>query len=140
MTPYVINGRIRNRKLTCTYIENCLQYLKIHRFKTKFIEITFSNDIDGALGLCHYDDCGVEVHIARICPDTGRMLTWCEMMKTLGHELIHAKQFLRKQLTYDHGLVWKGITPVDVDYDHTPWELEAYLIEDELFFKCYPNK
>ena len=61
-----------------------------------------------------------------------------EMMSTLCHEMIHAKQYLRKELSAD-GDKWKGKTfkvgPRDVFALKSPWEKEAYKLEEKIFKK-----
>jgi len=59
-------------------------------------------------------------------------------LKTLAHELIHVKQFAKREL-YDHVInpdlsTWKGqrINSSEVDYSLHPWEQEAYAMEISL--------
>lgn len=63
-------------------------------------------------------------------------VTKVEMIKNLAHEMIHAKQFLKKELS-THMDTWKGIkfetedgTGFNLD---SPWEVEAYSSENELY-------
>ena len=52
-----------------------------------------------------------------------------EMIKTLAHEMVHVKQFLRKELKeVRHQLYWLG-EPSDKE----EWEDEAYLMEEQLY-------
>jgi len=59
-------------------------------------------------------------------------------LKTLAHELIHVKQFARREL-YDHIMnadlvTWKGqrVDSQQVSYEDHPWEKEAYEMEKPL--------
>lgn len=59
-------------------------------------------------------------------------------LKTLAHELIHVKQFAKREL-YDHIInpdlsTWKGqrVNSKEVDYSAHPWEQEAYAMEVSL--------
>ena len=137
-TLFGLEGQIRNNKITHQFIETCLEYLKIHRFKSRYIQISFQNDIGGAEGLCSGDTEYVDILIAKKCPYDGRKFTYLEMMKTLGHELVHARQLLRGQLTCENGFAWKGRQADGWEYENQPWEKEAYRIEDEMFLKCFP--
>ena len=56
-----------------------------------------------------------------------------EKMKTLAHELVHAKQYITGELQFDQ---WKG-TPeanyLHLPYAETPWEEEAYRLQEYLY-------
>ena len=56
-----------------------------------------------------------------------------EKMKTLAHELVHAKQYITGELQFDK---WKG-TPeanyLHLPYAETPWEEEAYRLQEYLY-------
>lgn len=60
-----------------------------------------------------------------------------EMISTLCHELVHAKQYLKGELCHNSGTKWKGktykVSPKDTFALNTPWEREAYKTEDILF-------
>ena len=58
-----------------------------------------------------------------------QILTW------LAHEMVHLKQFVRKELwDYESGRVqWKTRSYGKVHYDDQPWEKEAYRLESELY-------
>ena len=77
-------------------------------------------------GLCDFIDDPIfpEVEIT-----IKNSLSDVERLKTLAHELTHAKQFIRKELQFkDHQILWKG-QPSDKE----EWEDEAYLMEDKLY-------
>ena len=130
MTPFGIEGSVKNKELTWVYTAALMKALKIDRFNQRFVTITFKNDIGGAEGLCEGDK--------EKCPATGRKLGYIEMMKTLAHEMVHARQFLRGQLTCEGGFAWKGRKADGFEYMNQPWEKEAYRLEDELFIKVFP--
>ncbi|GAA4443293.1 hypothetical protein GCM10023188_43830 [Pontibacter saemangeumensis] len=53
----------------------------------------------------------------------------------LAHEMIHVKQFAKKELVaHEDRMIWKGTTFYNFgDYDrHTPWEKEAYSTDQKL--------
>ena len=58
------------------------------------------------------------------------------MLRNLAHEMVHAKQFLRKELTETMDK-WKGIvftaSNEDNYYLESPWEREAYGMESILY-------
>ena len=55
-------------------------------------------------------------------------------MQTLAHEMVHAKQFLRKELD---GNLWKKRNYDNVKYDDQPWEKEANRLEERLYKRCF---
>jgi hypothetical protein len=138
MTPFGIEGSVKNKELTWVYTAALMKALKIDRFNQRSVTITFKNDIGGAEGLCEGDKDYADIQIAKKCPITGRKLGYIEMMKTLAHEMVHARQFLRGQLTCDGGFAWKGRKADGFEYMNQPWEKEAYRLEDELFIKVFP--
>lgn len=63
-----------------------------------------------------------------------------EKLKTLAHELVHVRQYVRNELN-DEMNTWKGVK-IDSDaipYDDQPWEVEAIKLGEELYER-YTNK
>lgn len=144
MNNVEITGQIKNRAIVELFVANVLKELKIHRFTSRYIDIKFSTQVeDGAHGYCHGDNETVEIEIAKNAyPLEGgtkiRPLGFLEIMKTLAHELVHAKQFLRGELIMSDNFVWKGRLANNWSYENQPWEKEAERLEDVLFIKCFP--
>ena len=55
-----------------------------------------------------------------------------DLMVTLAHELVHAKQYIRGELSGKHR-AWRGKCHVNTQYDQLPWEQEAYQWEQTLY-------
>lgn len=58
-----------------------------------------------------------------------------EIASTLAHELVHAKQYIRRELT--HKSLTEGLCRIKqgkskMEYKDLPWEEEAYGLEEEL--------
>lgn len=135
-----IEGQIKNKWLVRFYLEQLIKELGIHRFRKPVITVRFATHAEGAYGLCdgakgEY----AEILIARKCPHTDRKLGFIEMMQTLAHEMVHARQFLRGQLNNKGGWAWKGRKADGFEYDNQPWEKEAFRLEKELFMKAFPH-
>ena len=134
----VITGQVKNKKIVQLYTQIILKELGLHRLRTFPLHIQFKKHVDGAQGMCdgnrHY--CNIEV--ATYCPHTGRKLGFLEMMQTLTHELVHARQFIRGELSNDCKWVWKGRNADGYDYYNQPWEKEAYKLEKKLFAENFP--
>jgi hypothetical protein len=90
------------------------------------IEIDFEEDLEeDKCGFCDYDkDEGVTIAI-------NRELKKSEIIKTIFHEMVHAKQFINNELISGEGRRpsrWFG-KEYDVPYFESPWEQEAYEFE-----------
>ncbi|NDB28745.1 hypothetical protein EB151_04250 [archaeon] len=58
---------------------------------------------------------------------------------TLCHEMIHVRQYCRKELSQPTGrtMIWKKeVFPTDLDYHLRPWETEAHSLESEIYNRC----
>lgn len=99
--------------------------LGIHRYRSRNITIRFRGKIED-YGYCWGDKKDVFIYI-RKSDD------FDEMMATLAHEMVHAKQYILGDLV--DGYLWKGEDYTDCAYKHQPWEQEAEFMEMELFEK-----
>lgn len=132
-----IEGRVRNKKLVCQYVDILLHILKIDRLN-RDLEIRFATECDGqALGFCWGDPDEVTIEISR--KHFNRKLSFLEMMKSLTHEMVHARQIFRKQLI-NNGVhrFWNGQSACHYTYEDSPWEKEAYELEEKLFNEWFP--
>ena len=101
------------------------------RMKTLWITVEFE-DIDG-YGHCLEEDSNRDFTVT-----IRRGLNTRDLATTLIHEMIHVKQYARKELRNVNGVtLWKSQEHAKVKYDEAPWEIEAYALEEmytELFF------
>ena len=62
-----------------------------------------------------------------------------EKLRTLAHEMVHIKQYCKKELNEEMSK-WKGrdVDSDNIDYDDQPWEIEAHTLGDQLYeeFTC----
>jgi len=97
----------------------------------------------------------VRVHNKAIIDDS--VEGWCEIidprtfeidvalysnwMGVLAHEMVHVKQYVRKELDYKM-CTWKSkpIDPDEMDYYDRPWEAEAFALQDVLLAKYEERK
>ncbi len=61
-----------------------------------------------------------------------------QLIKVLGHELVHVAQFATRRLRYLSGPYRVGYgrnhyVSSEIEYDDRPWEIEAHALEDEIF-------
>ena len=130
MAFIVIKGlRKRHHEEVSQYLYNLQKELKINRLRSKSIYLTFKRSCaDDALGYCSGDKRVVEIEISKQYSFTDQMLA-------LAHEMVHAKQFLRKELV--DGYMYKGRNYWECRYDYQPWEKSAYALETKLYKKCW---
>jgi len=109
------------------------------RIKTFEIEVKirkFSKE-DDAVGYCNMLDNNREFEI-----EVSRDLTLKDFVTTICHEMVHVKQYARKEMTDDlvenGNAVWKRrkVNPNTKYYD-LPWEKEAYRLQDKLAKKVW---
>ena len=89
-----------------------------------------------AYGYCHIiDDNLSRPREFMIELDASMKYTFEQILTWLAHEMVHLKQFVRKELCdYESGRVqWKTRSFGRVHYDDQPWEKEAYRLEGELY-------
>jgi len=138
-TKYNISGRIRNEEAVHIYICNILKALKIHRLSTKYVDVEFTNKLEGnSQGFCVGDKSAATIQIAKSSFD--EKISFLKQMHTLAHEMVHAKQFLRGELDYDENgeFTWKNRSGKGYKYKNQPWEKEAEKLEKVLFSECFP--
>ena len=107
--------------------------------KNIYLDIKLTKDMkkkDGAYGYCHIvDDSLSKPREFMIELDTSMRHSFENILIWLAHEMVHLKQFVRKELwDYETGRVqWKSRTYGKVHYDDQPWEVEAYRLEGILY-------
>ena len=93
------------------------------------IEVDFEDEFEeDRCGYCDYDEDGVTVFIN---PNMKKS----QILITLFHEMVHAKQFVLGELIPGEGKNpsrWMG-KEYDVPYLETPWEREAYEYETAMW-------
>ncbi len=116
-----------------TFVNRALEHLELDAVPKATIIIKFVPQLDGGdtEGYC-WTNGHKKVHI-QLSQDR----PFLKQLRALGHELIHAKQFLLGEL--DHDLkCWKGKDFSEAEYEDQPWEVEAHGLEDELFMVSFP--
>lgn len=122
------------------YIKKIEKIIKILRFKTQatapdtLIDVLFSKERRTYCGHCIGND-SPRIFVKIFLPEHS---TKKELLHTLIHELIHAKQFLTKQfitsfpdMTYYKGVFYKDTSLSDED-PSLPWEKDANRVLETL--------
>jgi hypothetical protein len=133
MAMTLLNGVLKKDiPIVDLYLDNLQKELKINRLYSRLIDITFKKWVqEGAAdGDCIGDTQYVKINISK-------QLSFEDQMKTLAHEMVHAEQFLRGDLT--DTFMYKGRNFSECVYENQPWELRAHAQEEKLYKKCYPK-
>jgi hypothetical protein len=105
------------------------------RFRTLDIQIQLKDcKKQGIEGCClHLDGNEFELEIER-------NLTLYDLVCTVIHEMIHVKQYARKELVDVNAVqYWKGRNCQDVSYLEQPWEKEAYRLQDKYTIQLWKD-
>jgi len=104
------------------YAEKVLKHFFGNRIKRPIdIELRFEKTCEPAVGYCHGDHEHIVIEISKHDINK-KKISIEDMMLTLAHELVHAKQLIRKE-----------------KINHNQSECEAYDIEQLLFDKYWSN-
>jgi hypothetical protein len=82
-------------------------------------------------GFCEYDEDEHEVTII-----IAKRLSVKEAIRTIFHELVHAKQYSEGRLEHGSPQIWEGIAIEDL-YENLPWEVEAFDLEEKMMKTFY---
>jgi hypothetical protein len=125
----VTGGKPNQRKYVESMVEFCINTL-MPRMKTLDITVRLCTP-KGAMGYCLELDNKREFDI-----EIDRTQPMRKMLETLAHEMVHVKQFARREL-HPANDEWYGKTynPKKVDYWDLPWEIEAHGRETGLFIR-----
>jgi len=128
---FTLKGNIKNKHIVDQFMINLMKHYRMHTRKSGIINVKFKTTLENDyMGLCTGDRRNVSIWISRD-------QTFLNQMRTLAHEMVHAKQFLRGEL-HEDGHRWKGVDCSDLKYAEQPCEIEAWGTEDTLFMSCYP--
>lgn len=126
MLNILITSHIKHKDDVYQYVWDICKDLGIHRLK-RDITIRFKKELeDEAWGYAVGDvnECDIEIN---------RSIEWHYQLVTLAHELVHAKQYFRKEL--DETFAWKGRNWSKCVYEWQPWERQALKLETQLYKK-----
>ena len=125
----VIGGKPKQRKYVESMVHFCIDTL-MPRMRTLEIEVKLCSP-KGAMGYCLETDNNRTFEI-----EVDRTLSYRKMLETVAHEMVHVKQYARRELHPVHN-IWMGKTynPEKTSYWDLPWEIEAHGRELGLFIR-----
>lgn len=131
-----IFGCSHNKKLKSELRDAALFFIEQLFPRKRILDLSISLTQDlcetyGVYGECWENDS----HIFNIKLD--KDLSKIDLIKTLGHEMAHVKQFARGELKFGSGRDrWFGkVYPLNTPYSKQPWEREANRLEKKLYIK-----
>lgn len=139
MTDYEyldISGSTKTKRALADQFASVAKYILFPRTKgvELFIELTkHLNRQLGIMGDVLWE--GDREFTVRLDSD----LSYEEMGRTICHELVHVRQYCRKELSQPSGniMVWKKTEySTNEEYMSRPWEIEALKLEEEVYDKC----
>lgn len=124
-------GSVKNKNKIADICLDILYDLMPKTKKQVDITVKFVKECDSQeAGYCFGDHEEVIITIAK--NSMGEPYTLDEQLITLCHELVHAKQIIKKELNGD---LWLGKKITSTHPTNTPWEIEAFNLEKVLFEK-----
>ena len=132
-----INGGNKTQREICEKVVHHMISKLLPRFRTLDITINLVNIKSEAVGFCMEEDKN------RFEIEIDKKLSIKDMVTALCHEMVHVKQFARKEMVdgVETGVArWKSKTiPLDTNYWDLPWEKEAYRMEKKLANSVWEN-
>lgn len=121
----VTGGRKKERDVVFSTVGACIDIL-MPRVRTLDIEVSLTNCDSHGYCLNTDDHKTFELEIKR-------NLGFHDLVTTVCHEMIHVKQYYRKELKalFGGGSTWYG-KESNEDYENLPWEIEAHKLEKSL--------
>ena len=142
MQLYIEGYRSHNKELYQAVGNAALYYgallLGTRMLNNIYLDIKLTKDLkkkEQAYGYCHITDDNLnKPREFMIELDTSMIHSFDQILIWLAHEMVHLKQFVRKELyDYETGKVqWKKRMYGNVHYEDQPWEKEAYRLEEKL--------
>jgi len=138
MAFYVdIAGRLANKDKFISYTYRILDHFFGERIK-RDVDINinvFQTSGKNVVGECYGDKESITIDLYK--KDGRRKLNTEAIAQNLAHELVHAKQFIRGEISEEHmKFRYKSGYVKDCSnmaYRDQPWEREAFKLEQELF-------
>jgi len=124
----VIGGPAKEREIVEKTVHFCIKKL-MPRVRTLDIEVKLTKC--NAYGYCLMTDNHKTFEL-----EIRKGLNLYDLISTVCHEMIHVKQYYRKEM--DNSRRWKSkLVKEDTAYLDQPWEKEAFKMEDKLAIECF---
>lgn len=122
----VKGGKGYQRDIAHKTVAYCIKQL-LPRHRTLDIEVKLVTIKSDATGYAMVGDTNRQFEI-----EIDKNQTIKEFVTTICHEMVHVKQYARKEIDGIHQR-WKGVDlPKGTKYYDYPWEIEAYDLQEDL--------
>lgn len=128
----VSGGKAKEREVVEAAIHFCIKKL-MPRIKTLEIDVEIKN-------IATYGNCMMTESNRHFDLQIKRGLNVFDLITTVCHEMIHVKQYARKELSlsYSGSNMWKKKHVAEnIEYRDLPWEKEAFAKEEALAIECF---
>lgn len=135
----IVHGKVPKKHL------NALDFFSsrlITSQKRKHISITVKyRKVIDELGTVYVDDYNVLGMPISFVIEVRQSDSEEEKLKTLAHEMVHVKQYIRGELNEEMS-VWRGrkVNSDEIPYSEQPWEIEAESTAHKLYDEYITNK
>ena len=127
----VTGGNRFQREIAEKVIQFCIKEM-MPRVRTLYIELKIKKMTGDAVGYCMIGDDNREIEI-----ECSKDLTLKDFVTTVAHEMVHAKQYYRKEMDGESMRWKKAKVKEGTNYWDLPWEKEAYRLQDKLAQKIW---
>ena len=134
MIHVLIKGQISKKIHIIDFVGDTLTFLMPRIRRNIDVDIEIVNqiaDFPHYYAQCSGDKQCADITLARH-DENGVRFTLDEMVLNLSHELVHAKQYFRGELSPSMSR-WKGQDHSNTSYARTPWEREAFKLQYKLY-------
>jgi hypothetical protein len=99
----------------------------------------FTKEEGNVVGWCIYEDDDKVKH-REFTIEVSSEQGIAAFIKTIMHEMVHVKQYALAEMRESYGndkhrIYWKGTDHTKTAYTKSPWEKEAYRLQDKLYEK-----
>lgn len=136
MTNFVgiVGSTANKRDIANKVVHWCIKEM-MPRMRTLEIHVALKDLKGQAYGYCTEGDNNREFDL-----EIDKNLSLFDFVATLCHEMVHVKQYARRELRCDKmgNTLWKRSGTFNtVAYEDAPWEKEAFKLEKGLALKCF---
>ena len=127
----VILGKLSKKHCSAlAYFADRLMPYQLHRHIT--VDVVFRRNM-GHLGVTIIDEYNKSGNPRHFIIEVNSNQNDGERVRTLAHEMVHIKQYCRKELN-EEATVWRDeVVNPNLSYDEQPWEIEAHSLGDTLY-------
>lgn len=132
-TIEITGGKAYQRRYTESIVQYCINKL-MPRMKTLDINVRLKTIKEDSYGYClanTYREFEIEID---------KNMPLRKLLETVAHEMVHVKQYARRELTGDYTWQGKTYSPKKCSYWDQPWEIEAHGREVGLFIRWAENE